>query len=148
MRQIGAGILLCLVCLGVAGAIGVRHVPDLVTDWNIRNQPLTLVTDAGGAGRCKRTILYVISTCDITVKRPKLSMQAGEATLHYIIFGFDDEADKIVSVMQTTEPNPRHTTNLGLKYLMSRTIITGVLVGGFALLGLWLLFLGIRRRKA
>jgi hypothetical protein len=147
MKRIGTGILLCLVCFGVASAVGLRHMPDLITDWSIRDQPLTLVTDiAGGTGRCERTVLIVISTCDIDIKRPKLGMQQAEHTFHYIVFGYDKTVDKVISVMQTAGPQPLHTTNLGLKYLMSRTIITGMLVGGFALLGLWLLLAGMRRR--
>jgi hypothetical protein len=132
-----------LVLIGIGAVIGWLWAPGLWSDWTVRNEPLTEVTDIRvvNGGKCRSTA-RVIWTCNIRIAPRDPRDRSFDEKFQYAIFGL--ETDQTLRVMRTSAGPSVYTTDIGLKFLMNRIAVFVSVVGGFSIFGLWSLRKGLR----
>lgn len=139
MKRILTGLIFVAIGLGFGWLV----VPGIWSDWNVRDQPLTKVTDIRvvSGGQCKSSA-RVLWICKIEVAPRNPRDRSFDEKFQYFLFGL--ETDQTFNVMRTNAEPTVYTTDLGLKFLSNRIATLAIVAGGFIIFGLWALLKGLR----
>ena len=129
-------------CAALLVGLSLFMVPDIASDWQVRNTAQPVAEGRVVKGRCSTRL--VITTCDVTLSmRGKAGPLTREVDLLFLGVG---GGDYTVNVLADPSRPELVTTDLGLDRLWNRTL-TALAAGSLLLIGATAPILALLRRR-